>query len=387
MSLLSQLLSPCDVEEFLTHYWTNQAVAISGKGQKAFTHFFSWEKLNHLLNFHSIKYPDLRLAFEGKALDESETEHLRAWCQKGATLILDQVHLRIPEIRQLTTELTDELGCKTQVNAYCSWSSSQGFSCHYDTHEVIVLQIEGSKKWSVYPDTFKWPLREQKSAQRTPPTGETYLDCVLHPGDVLYIPRGHWHYAQTQIEPSIHLTIGIHCPTGIHFLEWIVSQLKQQQEWRKSLPIRIENRSMQSGIKQLIQQLNHYLEKESLSDEYPRYLESIENKANDYDFPYQAGFNIFRDGIETRFRTPQFQRIQIQEISLDQEYKILVAGREVLLKGVSRTLVENLFSQKFFRGRDVMNWLPDYDWELDLVPLLSRLVTEGVIFVDPDNQS
>ncbi len=387
MSIFADLLSPYSTEEFLRYNWTTKAITISGKGQKAFTHLFSWDKLNNLLNFHQIKYPDLRLAYDGKVLDEAENRDLKHWCQKGATLIIDQVHLRIPEIKKLASELSYDLGYKTQVNAYCSWSSTQGFSCHYDTHEVIVLQVEGTKQWSIYSDTLKYPLKDQKSAKLTPPEGEPLLSCILHPGDVLYVPRGHWHYAMAQADPSIHLTIGIHCQTGIHFLEWMVSQLRQQPEWRKSLPLQLEKTSIKSEVKQLIQNLNRYLETEEVSDEYTHYVESISNKIPRYDFPSQAGFNVFPDGTETRFRTPQLQRVQILEISVDSEYKILVSGQEVCLKGVPRTLVENLFSQEFFRGRDVITWLPDYDWELDIVPLLCRLVTEGVIFVDPETQN
>jgi hypothetical protein len=28
-----------------------------------------------------------------------------------------------------------------------------------------------------------------------------------------------------------------------------------------------------------------------------------------------------------------------------------------------------------------MDWLPDYDWEIDVVPLLSQLVVNGIILV------
>lgn len=30
----------------------------------------------------------------------------------------------------------------------------------------------------------------------------------------------------------------------------------------------------------------------------------------------------------------------------------------------------------------VLNWLPDFDWEMDIVPLLSHLVAEGIFFVE-----
>ena len=38
-------------------------------------------------------------------------------------------------------------------------------------------------------------------------------DLRLEVGDVLYLPRGQVHAAETNSEPSIHLTVGFHAPT------------------------------------------------------------------------------------------------------------------------------------------------------------------------------
>ncbi|NEN92841.1 MAG: cupin, partial [Okeania sp. SIO3H1] len=198
MSCLKYLIQPLSQEEFLENNWTKKAIAISSKGQKDFSDLFSWKQLNFLLNFHQIEYPDIRLAFDGKVLEQKENDSLTQWCQKGATLILDKIHQRIPEVSIFASKLSYELGYSTQVNAYCSWSSKQGFSRHYDTHDVFILQVEGSKQWYVYTDTLKYPLPNQKSSSLEPPEEEAYLSCILHPGDVLYIPRGHWHYAVTK---------------------------------------------------------------------------------------------------------------------------------------------------------------------------------------------
>ena len=51
------------------------------------------------------------------------------------------------------------------------------------------------------------------------------------------------------------------------------------------------------------------------------------------------------------------------------------------MRGVTDKFMENLFSREFFTGEDVMDWLPDYDWEIDVVPLLSQLVVDGIIFL------
>jgi ribosomal protein L16 Arg81 hydroxylase len=379
---LVNILKPYSVEEFLKNNWTSKAVFISSEGHKKFNNLFSWEKLTYLLNFHEFDYPDLRLALNGKVLDESENANLIKWCQEGATLIINKVHKLIPEITAFTSEVKYDLGYSAQVNAYCSWPGKQGFSSHYDTHEAFILQVDGSKQWHVFPDTIKYPLSDQKSASFPPPEGEPYLSCTLNPGDVLYIPRGHWHYALALENPSLHLTLGVHCKTGIDFIEWLVSELSKKEEWRKSLPLRTETAPINSHIDTLIQNLSQSIKANNIGDEYIRYLDGLDKPLSKYSLPQQVGFNIFTKGTETKFKNAKFQRIGVSELSDGSGYRIIISGKEVSLKGVPSSLIENLFTGEIFTGNDVISWLPDFDWEIDIVPLLTRLVVEGIIFVD-----
>ncbi|KAB8332156.1 cupin [Scytonema tolypothrichoides VB-61278] len=379
--MFRDILKPYTVEEFFKKNWTNEAVFISSGDQTKFAHLFSWEKLTYLLNFHQFKYPDLRLALDEKVLDESANANIIQRCQEGATLILNGVHKLIPELSTLASEIKYDFGYGVQVNAYCSWPQKQGFSSHYDTHEVFILQIDGTKQWYVFRDTIKYPLPEQKSSSFSPPEGEAYLSCTLKPGDVLYIPRGHWHYAVAVDEPSLHLTLGVHCKTGVNFLEWLVNELRQQEEWRKSMPLRVETEAVENYVDSLIEKLSKHIDHSNLSDDYMNYLDGLGKASAPYSLPYQAGFHIFEQGTQTKFKSAKFQRTKITELPNGSGYKIVVAGKEVSLKGVPISLVENLFTGEIFTGEDVINWLPDYDWEIDIAPLLSRLVTEGIIFV------
>ena len=43
-----------------------------------------------------------------------------------------------------------ELNFPTQVNAYITPPQSSGLLPHYDDHDVVVLQIQGSKSWHLY---------------------------------------------------------------------------------------------------------------------------------------------------------------------------------------------------------------------------------------------
>ena len=66
MLFLANFLQPLRVSEFFQRNWTSKAVVIPGESKKFFTHLFSWEKLNYLLNFHQLKYPELRLGLDEK---------------------------------------------------------------------------------------------------------------------------------------------------------------------------------------------------------------------------------------------------------------------------------------------------------------------------------
>jgi hypothetical protein len=246
---------------------------------------------------------------------------------------------------------------------------------------VFILQIEGSKQWYVFDDTIKYPLPGQKSTGFSAPTEQPYLSCTLHPGDVLYIPRGHWHYAIACESPSLHLTVGIHPKTGIDLLEWLINDLQQQEEWRESLPIKDEANSIHQHLAPLMQTLSARLTDPTLGEQYQSYLESLGQPTLHYDFPRQAGFNQFPDGMNTYFQRAQFQPIQVIDLPEPNDFRILTAGKEIVLRGVTPTLVEHLCQPQPFSGQDVLDWLPDYDWELDVMPLLSRLITAGILFV------
>ncbi|GCL47037.1 cupin domain-containing protein [Microcystis aeruginosa] len=381
MSAFRKLISPLEFELFFEDYWTKKSVLISNNDREKFAALFSWEKLNYLLNFHELGSDILRLSKDEKVLDRKKNNNFMQHCREGATLIIDRVHKLIPEIAEFVSELRYETDWRFQVNMYCSGGGKQGFACHYDTHEVFAMQIEGQKEWYIFQDTYKYPLRGQKSKLYSPPDQEPSLVCTLNPGDVLYIPRGHWHYAIAHDQPSLHLTLGVHCKTGIDLLEWLVGELSKKEEWRKSMPMLTDTNSARSYIDNLIQKLDDYIDNTEICNNYIYNATNLDKYFGNFSFPYQLGFNIFPNGKETIFYRPKFQKVNILKLPDDSGYTIKVANKEILLNGVTESLINNLFSKHLFTGNDVITWLSDFDWEIDIVPLLSRLVIEEVIFV------
>jgi ribosomal protein L16 Arg81 hydroxylase len=241
MKRLQQLLSPYLVDHFFAKYWAQKALHIATDYPQRFQSFFSWIDLTDLLNYHKFSTSDLHFSLDGKSLPETRSrQDWINYIQQGATLIINGIHQRVSTIVELSADLRQEFGYETHINLYCSPTKQQGFECHYDTHEVLILQIEGEKEWFVYDATLPYPVQTMSSVNQPKPETLPYLQCLLKPGDLLYIPRGHWHYAVAADQPSLHLTIGIECQKGLDWLDWLTRDLQNDPIWRQNLPVSVD---------------------------------------------------------------------------------------------------------------------------------------------------
>ena len=131
----------------------------------------------------------------------------------GYTIVLESVHRYVRTIASLLHSIEIELNFTTQVNAYITPPGSQGFVAHHDDHDVLILQIRGSKIWHLYDGIDVAPraaLRHEPVAADTLPSP---TDVRLEVGDVLYVPGGRVHAAEATSEVSVHLTVGVLAPT------------------------------------------------------------------------------------------------------------------------------------------------------------------------------
>jgi ribosomal protein L16 Arg81 hydroxylase len=386
MKNLEQLLLPLTLEEFLAEYWTKKAIHISTDDRQKFQAIFNWKDLNYLLNYHRLTAANLQFSQQGKSLEIGDPRNWSDRIRQGATLILNGVHHRVPAVMQLAANLRCEIGYETHVNLYCSPGQQQGFDCHYDTHDVLILQIDGEKKWFVYRETVLYPTPEMPSSKETQPTEPPYLECVLKPGDLLYIPRGQWHYAIAcqQQSPSLHLTVGIECQTGLDWLSWLIDELQQHPQWRQSLPAMV-NANRQVFAQQLTQLRQGLIETLDQPDLVDRYLDALSYRHHPplpINLPTQIGTDIFPDLFLTRYAWSPLHRIRIKQLG-EANYQIQIGSKRIDLKGIPETLAENLFNQDEFSLSDVADWSPDLDLEADIAPLITQLVKEGVLHVKP----
>jgi hypothetical protein len=163
----------------------------------------------------------------------------------GATIVLQGLHRIWPPLVDFTRQMVEELGHPAQVNAYVTPPSSQGFSPHYDTHDVFVLQVSGEKRWIIHAPVHPDPLKDQvwtdhRGAVAAAGAGEPVIDRVLRPGDALYLPRGWIHSATALGDTSIHLTVGMAAYTRADVVDALLSLVGETEALRSSLPFGID---------------------------------------------------------------------------------------------------------------------------------------------------
>ena len=251
--------------EFAATYWDRAPLlsrpAADHPAAADFTDLLSLAAVDELLAVRGLRTPFLRLARDGAVVpasrftsgsgvgatvgDQVDAAAVAQVYASGATVVLQALHRTWPALREFTDQLVADLGHPVQVNAYLTPPSAQGFAAHYDTHDVLVVQVAGRKHWTVHEPVLERPAPDEPGDSRREEVaaraaGPATLEAELAPGDVLYLPRGWLHAARSGSEPTLHLTFGIHPLTGRDLLEAIASRARHDDRLRASLPLGVD---------------------------------------------------------------------------------------------------------------------------------------------------
>jgi len=243
---LDWLINPIPAAAFFNEYWEQKPLVVR-RGQKDyFSSLLTLHDLNHVITTLNLTSRNITLKNAAKevtpadymtkdgALDVAAVYQLFS---EGSTIVLAFLDNVLPALTSMCRALERELSFPLQANAYLTPARAQGAKYHYDTHDVFVLQVVGSKRWTMYGTPLTLPLRNSDFNAQIHERGEPTMEFELEPGDVAYIPRGVVHDARSSEEVSLHLTVGIlsYCWADL-LLELVADTSLKNPAFRKSLP-------------------------------------------------------------------------------------------------------------------------------------------------------
>ena len=253
---LAELIGGHDVQDFMDRYWERQPLHIRGSAGKGLADVLTMADMNWLFSNCVFRTDEIKVAKGGSVVpsaayvsEPGEAVMLRAagdyvnaaamlnLFQQGATLVLSQLNQKWQPLQRLKDGLQRSLSANVVTNVFLTNSDSQGFSVHYDSHDVFVIQLEGQKTWSLYDSPLPLPTKAQPFGRTGVTAGPLSQTVVMEPGDVLYVPRGVFHEARTSDDLSLHLTLGVHPYLWIDYVNDIIQATGSSNvDWRRSVP-------------------------------------------------------------------------------------------------------------------------------------------------------
>jgi hypothetical protein len=247
MSAISlwSLLRPIHKTQFMENYWGRKWLQIERNGQDYFRHLVSLSDLEQILfdTEHARDGVDAAGGFKrdnkpaGASSRSMPRDFINAWFQ-GETLIFRSLDRRLPALSEFARQLEWDLSCGVKCNLYLSPPNSKGFEAHYDTHDIFILQVLGSKYWRIGKREIEAPIEAQTCDPANTRIYDDHANVVLNQGDLLYLPGGWIHDAETASGISCHITVGIFSNTYLDLI--LAASLEaalRDPEFRRPLPI------------------------------------------------------------------------------------------------------------------------------------------------------
>jgi lysine-specific demethylase/histidyl-hydroxylase NO66 len=257
---LASLLQPVSPAAFFRDHWERKPLIVQGRSEGHYDALMRERDLEDIISRPDVRYPAIRLAKDG-AYFPAETytrnvevgaltfpavvdvERISTEYGQGATVALPALHRLWDPVRALCAELDQELSHSCHANAYITPGCARGFTPHYDTHEVLVLQLAGQKRWLIDEPTIDLPHDSQTFDPRHFKPGRRLMEIELHAGDFLYLPRGFVHSTTTSARHSAHVTIGINVYSWVDLVRDLLPDGVDDPELRKALPVGFADRA------------------------------------------------------------------------------------------------------------------------------------------------
>jgi hypothetical protein len=242
-SPLGEMVAPLTEAEFLLLLRERKLSHIRSANGGRYRTWLDWEALQRLIkrgeyprgrddfrvSKESVMVPMDRWASNGKV----DVTKLEEYLANGFSVIITNVEPHIPPLAALCEYIRSRLSEATFAGLIITTGADGAFKVHYDPEDLIILQIEGTKRWQIFGPPVSNPVKGMP--KQSPPETAPIFDEVLEPGDFLLVPGGNWHHCQAGPGRSVHLGIFFLPPASWHAVKALTSQLVSEDVFRTPL--------------------------------------------------------------------------------------------------------------------------------------------------------
>lgn len=371
---LSALVGARTLDVFLGGAWQREPLHVRRDDPRYYDAVLTREQLDQLLNASDLRHPALQLAKGGAYYPADaytrnvkhgsevfagvvDLEKVRSEYRSGATIVLPALHRAWPPLRALCEALETELGHSVHANAYLTPGGAQGFTPHYDTHDVFVLQIAGRKRWRIHEPPLTLPHHSQPFS----PVGYTpsapLLEIELEAGDLLYLPRGYVHTAFTSDRHSAHVTLGVTMFTWIELVNELLQACKADPAFREALPAGFARRpelreAVAKGLAERVDMLRARTAPDSIVDAFLQRVRTSRPRAAR---PFTSDVVVVDGRTELKVPPDNCYVLGHQDGNTTLEFD----GRKLVLPAGVRTTLEAICARPSFRAADLPRHLDE----------------------------
>ena len=353
---LASLLSPATEEFFLRAILEKNRFHVKSDDPKRAAPLLPWFAINQIIESDTLAADRLRVVrsnvdvlpvmFRSRdAASQLRAGTLRSLLAQGASVVINRIDDLVPSVGRLADAIERRLSHTTWVNAYLSFGRGSAFKAHWDSHDVLVLQVHGSKRWRSFGSPM--PLPVEGHGPTDPFPREAVWEDQLGAGDVLYLPRGEIHEATLEGSESVHLTIGIAAAHGVDWLRSLADDFMGDVVARADLTRLVGDTALLEQERRLKQHLHSLVDEASLAS----FLNSADEKRKPRPL---LNMGLVEKLSATTVLVPALRRrvplLPEGEAALD----VVIGGESVNLSALERRVLSLLLERNSLRFGDLI---------------------------------
>jgi hypothetical protein len=245
---LPELVAPLGEAEFLSLMRDRKLTFLRGADADRYAGLLNWKTLRAMLERgeHPHNLLHLRLSRDSATVPlerwftqdaagaRPDIAKVEAYLAEGFSLCITCVDEHAPQLTTLCNDIRARTFEQIKIGVIVTTGKIGAFKLHYDPEDLIILQVEGRKRWKIYGPAVSNPVIGMAQPE-PPPEQAPIFDEVLRPGDFLFMPGGNWHRCENGPGRSLHLGFFFQPPTGWHFAKALMSDLVADEAFRMPL--------------------------------------------------------------------------------------------------------------------------------------------------------